>query len=86
MPCQRPNPHPNIDTLTVPTLQRFQVFLDLLHQGRQPSPKNVGDIIRRDVGHVHPILGVELEGNILRQHPGCEGRRWERPLPSLPYD
>ena len=71
--------------LTVPTPQRNQVFLDLLHQGRQPGPRGCVEIIDRDVGQVLPVPCVEMEGNVLRQQVGCEGRRREL-APPLQYD
>ena len=71
--------------LTVPTPQRNQVFLDLLHQGRQPGPCGCVELTHRDVGQVLPEVCVEMEGNVLRQQVGYEGRRRELALP-LQYD
>ena len=71
--------------LTVPTPQRNQVVLDLLHQGRQPGPHGWEELSRRDVGQVPPVEWAQMEGNVLRQHVGCEGRRREQALP-LQYD
>ena len=71
--------------LTVPTPQRNQVVLDLLHQGRQPGPQGCVELTHRDVGQVLQVLCVEMEGNVLRQQVGCEGRRRELALP-LQYD
>ena len=70
--------------LTVPTPQRNQVFLDLLHQGRQPGPKGCVELTHSDVGQVLLIVCVEMEGNVLRQQVGYEGRRRELALPGLP--
>ena len=75
----------NFLTMTVPTPQRNQVCLDLLHQGRQPGIGGIVDLVYRDVGHHGVVLRVMPEGNILRQHVGCEGRRRELLL-LLPYD
>ena len=71
--------------MTVPTPQRNQVFFDLVHQGRQPGIGGIVDVMHRDVGHVIIVERVSPEGNILRQHVGCEGRRRELVL-LQPYD
>ena len=73
------------DRLTVPTPQRNQVCLDLLHQGRQPGICGCVELSLRDVGQELLEVFVEQEGNVLRQHVGCDGRRRELAL-RLPYD
>ena len=78
-------PQHTLIALTVPTPQRNQVFLDLVHQGRQPGPCGCEDLSHRDAGHALLEVIVEQEGNVLRQHVGCEGRRRELAKP-LPYD
>ena len=74
----------NFLTLTVPTPQRNQVSLDLVHQGLHPAPQDFEHFVKGDVGHVHHVLLLEAEGNILRQHVGYEDRR--RELELLPCD
>ena len=73
------------DRLTVPTPQRNQVCLDLVHQGLHPGAHDFDELILRDVGHVRLVFIIEQEGNVLRQHVGCEGRRREL-AKLLPYD
>ena len=71
--------------LTVPTSQRNQVCLHLVHQGTNPGVCHRHKLTYRDVGQVGAVLPIEVEGDVLRQHVGREGRR--RELGSLlPYD